>query len=542
MSWLSHALGTDYKAPAQSQPLNQFLASLQNPNFGQDQLAETTRATVADALPDFLKNMEGTKEDNIRRGISTGDLGTSFEGDLTSAFQRNISNSVASQAAGMFGQRNNLLYQGYNDQLDREQAAQNDAAQRKSGLSQRHHRRGREGRRRILREVADGGLLAMPVYQNSGPGLGQAILGGVNDFVDARQKRVQDELLKQQIQDMARNRVRQSAVDAQNGLHFTEPGEPLPSTVAQNIGDYAGRAGAASIPDNAVNSDISFSPNGGAPTLSRAGAGRSLIPGAPQSAPQRQTGTNAAPSFQNILSSMMGGQAPDRGAQYEFGKGYYVDHGPAWEAADVARAQKAQDQFTPMLVQRMVAQQDKADKIARYTAAGVPADRAALYVDNPALADNDPRIGKPHTDVMAERTAKSVMLNGRPAEVMIDKAGNAFDAMGNKVTGALTPYVAPPNPETAALRELALGQRKDSMSQRNEARLVQQYTEATKKYSQTADALQAINENREGALKGDPIAQQTLLTGLHQAQPAGPASHRRRARSLHAPDGIGREG
>lgn len=53
--------------------------------------------------------------------------------------------------------------------------------------------------------------------------------------------------------------------------------------------------------------------------------------------------------------------------------------------------------------------------------------------------------------------------------------------------------------------------RKDAQSARNEARIVQQYTAATKKYSQTADAIQAIAENREGALRGDPIAQQTLL-------------------------------
>lgn len=85
-------------------------------------------------MPDFLKNLGGLKEDNIRRGISTGDLGTSFENDLTSAFQRNIANAAAGQSASMFNNRTNTLFGGLNDSLDREQGAQNDAAQRKSGF------------------------------------------------------------------------------------------------------------------------------------------------------------------------------------------------------------------------------------------------------------------------------------------------------------------------------------------------------------------------------------------------------------------------
>lgn len=134
MSWLSSALGLDYKAPAQSAPLNSFLSSLQNPNYGQDQLNAMTTAAMQNAMPGFMQQMQGTRENEIARGISTGDLGTSFEGDLTSAFQRNIANSVASQAGNMFNARNSMLMGGYEDQLDREQAAQNNAAQRKNGF------------------------------------------------------------------------------------------------------------------------------------------------------------------------------------------------------------------------------------------------------------------------------------------------------------------------------------------------------------------------------------------------------------------------
>lgn len=134
MSWLSSFLGTDYKAPAQSAPLNSFMSQLSDPNYGQQQLQTMTNATVQNALPSFMQNMQGTKEDAIRRGISTGDLGTSFENDLTSAFQRNIANSVAGQAGNMFNNRNQMLMTGSEDALDREQAAQNSAQQRKGGL------------------------------------------------------------------------------------------------------------------------------------------------------------------------------------------------------------------------------------------------------------------------------------------------------------------------------------------------------------------------------------------------------------------------
>lgn len=136
MSWFSKFLGLDYKAPVQAGSMfkNPLITQLEDPNYGQDQLAKSTAATVQGALPSFMQNLQGTKEDNIRRGISTGDLGSSFEGDLTSAFQRNIANSVAGQAADMFSNRTSLLYGAQQDALDREQAAQNNAQQRKGSF------------------------------------------------------------------------------------------------------------------------------------------------------------------------------------------------------------------------------------------------------------------------------------------------------------------------------------------------------------------------------------------------------------------------
>jgi len=131
---LSSFLGTDFHAPAQDPRVNSFLSALQDPNYGQDQVAKSTAAATQAALPSFLQDLQSTREDNIRRGISTADLGSSFEGDLTSAFQRNIASSAAAQSASMFNSRNSLLMGGLEDQLDREQSAENSHEQRKSGL------------------------------------------------------------------------------------------------------------------------------------------------------------------------------------------------------------------------------------------------------------------------------------------------------------------------------------------------------------------------------------------------------------------------
>lgn len=54
---------------------------------------------VEGALPEFNRALHGIRENAIARGLSTGGLGTSYEGDLASAFQRNI----AGQAANLYG-------------------------------------------------------------------------------------------------------------------------------------------------------------------------------------------------------------------------------------------------------------------------------------------------------------------------------------------------------------------------------------------------------------------------------------------------------
>lgn len=220
----------------------------------------------------------------------------------------------------------------------------------------------------------------MPVLTNSGGGLGQALLGGADAFIGARRQKRQDDLFEEQLANAKYAAATQRAQDEENGLHILAPGELPPPDVARNMVDYAGAKANAATPDNVINSSLTFSPQGGSPTLSRAGAGKANIPG--------QSG-----SFMDRMTSMLG-QQPDRGAQYQVGRGYYIDKAPQWQAADAARSAKMSDAFESSLMNQFVAQGERDRKIRGYVAAGVDPTRAALYADNPALADNDPKIGK----------------------------------------------------------------------------------------------------------------------------------------------------
>ncbi len=93
-----------------------------------------TTGAVQNAMPSFYASLQGIRESAVRRGISTGDLGTSNEGDLASAFQRNISSAVAQQATGIYGQQRNQYLDLLSGQRDTDIAQQNAQRRRKAGL------------------------------------------------------------------------------------------------------------------------------------------------------------------------------------------------------------------------------------------------------------------------------------------------------------------------------------------------------------------------------------------------------------------------
>lgn len=69
---------------------------------GQGAFEQSARAAVDAAMPSFNAQLQGVRESALRRGVSNGELGTSYEGDLASAFQKNITNSIGQQALGLY--------------------------------------------------------------------------------------------------------------------------------------------------------------------------------------------------------------------------------------------------------------------------------------------------------------------------------------------------------------------------------------------------------------------------------------------------------
>lgn len=109
---------------------------------------DVLKSYVDEAMPQFNTALQGIRENAIARGISTGDLGTSYEGDLASAFQKNLANRAASLyetrlgAAGRLAEGDADRYErgrmtwldGISGRLDREQARQQARNQRRAGL------------------------------------------------------------------------------------------------------------------------------------------------------------------------------------------------------------------------------------------------------------------------------------------------------------------------------------------------------------------------------------------------------------------------
>jgi hypothetical protein len=107
---------TDQSGADAGQDRNQFLSLM---GGGQNALNTSVSSAMSAAMPSFMNQMQNVQESGVRRGISTGDLGTSTEGDLASAFQRNESNAAGQQAMSMFGTQLGASSNMYNSDQNR---------------------------------------------------------------------------------------------------------------------------------------------------------------------------------------------------------------------------------------------------------------------------------------------------------------------------------------------------------------------------------------------------------------------------------------
>lgn len=79
------------------------------PGAGEDEFARLINSQYNRLMPQFNQSLQGLRENAIRRGISTGDLGTSYEGDLASAFQQNLLDSISGGAMDLYNTRLDVL-------------------------------------------------------------------------------------------------------------------------------------------------------------------------------------------------------------------------------------------------------------------------------------------------------------------------------------------------------------------------------------------------------------------------------------------------
>lgn len=100
------------------------------PGAGEDEFARLIDSQYNRLMPQFNQSLQGLRENAIQRGISTGDLGTSYEGDLASAFQQHLLDSISGGAMDLYNTRLDLL----SGMADRKLAAKNAKRQGKGSM------------------------------------------------------------------------------------------------------------------------------------------------------------------------------------------------------------------------------------------------------------------------------------------------------------------------------------------------------------------------------------------------------------------------
>lgn len=95
---------------------------------------DTAGSVISQALPSLRSGLQMTREDAVRRGIGTGDLGTSNEGDLVSSWGQGISNTLGGLAMQGYENNRNRYLDLLTGGIDRRDSQANQRANRSAGL------------------------------------------------------------------------------------------------------------------------------------------------------------------------------------------------------------------------------------------------------------------------------------------------------------------------------------------------------------------------------------------------------------------------
>lgn len=103
----------------------------ESPELASDYLGKTIESMVSTRMPAFQGALQDAREGAIRRGVTGGDLGTSYEGDIISAFDRNTKNEIGGRALDTFENSRGRYLDLLTGQRDYDLAKEN--AKRKRG-------------------------------------------------------------------------------------------------------------------------------------------------------------------------------------------------------------------------------------------------------------------------------------------------------------------------------------------------------------------------------------------------------------------------
>jgi hypothetical protein len=106
----------------------------ENPAAAEGYLAKEMEAYAGAQAPALAGALQSTREGAIRRGITGGDLGTSYEGDILSAYQKNIAHETGSRALDIYDSSRNRYLDLLSGQRDYETAEAERKRRKRGGL------------------------------------------------------------------------------------------------------------------------------------------------------------------------------------------------------------------------------------------------------------------------------------------------------------------------------------------------------------------------------------------------------------------------
>lgn len=106
----------------------------ETPEAANDYISRTIASITNAQMPEFQRNLQDVRESALQRGLFAGGLPTSYEGDVFSAFQKNIANTAGQYAYQNYDASRNRYLDLLSGTRDYETAMENAKKKKRGGL------------------------------------------------------------------------------------------------------------------------------------------------------------------------------------------------------------------------------------------------------------------------------------------------------------------------------------------------------------------------------------------------------------------------